>query len=86
MYKSAFFHNDIHNDCCRKNKYYYNDGRLFSNKIELHTSDSHCILNCNQSAHINSPKVIHLEKNARVGLRVVILKETQISSQEIPRT
>lgn len=62
---------------------YIGDGCLFSNNIELHTSDYHSILSCNSSVRVNPAKDIHLEKRVWVGLRTSILKGTHISSDTV---
>lgn len=62
---------------------YIGDECLFSNNIELHTSDYHSILDNNTSVRINPSKNIQLEERVWVGLRTIILKGTYIASNSI---
>lgn len=62
---------------------YIGDGCLFSNNIEIHTSDYHSILSCNSFERINPAKDICLEERVWVGLRSIILKGTHISSDTV---
>lgn len=62
---------------------YIGDGCLFSNSIELHTSDYHSILNVGSSVRINPAKDIRLKERVWVGLCTIILKGTYISEDTI---
>lgn len=62
---------------------YIGDGCLFSNNIEIHTSDYHSIISCDSCKRINPAKDIRLEERVWVGLRTIILKGTYISSDTI---
>lgn len=53
------------------------EGCLFSNNIEIHTTDYHGIYN-SQGIRINSDKNVFIGKNVWIGLGVKILKGTEI--------
>lgn len=59
------------------------DECLFSNNIEIHTSDYHSILSIDSFDRINPAKDICLEERVWVGLRSIILKGTHLSSDTI---
>lgn len=58
------------------------DDCLFSNSIELHTTDYHSILQIG-GRRINPVKDIILDKHIWVGLRTLILKGTHIASDSV---
>ena len=55
------------------------DGALFSNNIEIHTSDYHGIYNA-KGDRINSDKNIKIGCYVWIGLRTIILKGTEIAN------
>lgn len=55
------------------------DGCLFSNNIEIHTSDYHGIYDKETGNRLNYEKDIIIKKNVWIGLRSTILKGTQIA-------
>ena len=55
------------------------DGCLFSNNIEIHTSDYHGIYDKKTGKRLNYEKDILIRKNVWIGLRATILKGTQIA-------
>ena len=57
------------------------DDCLFSNSIELHTTDYHSILQLGE--RINPVKDITLGQHVWVGLRAIILKGTHIASNSV---
>ena len=59
------------------------DNCLFSNSIELHTTDYHTILDINGMERINPAKDIIIDKHVWVGLRTVILKGVHIASDNV---
>lgn len=62
---------------------YIGNGCLFSNNIEMHTSDYHSIMSCAKKIRINSAKNIHLGERVWIGFRSIILKGARISSDTI---
>lgn len=55
---------------------------LFSNSIELHTTDYHSIISA-RGGRLNYPKKIQLGEHVWVGLRTLILKGTVVESNNI---
>ena len=58
------------------------DDCLFSNSIELHTTDYHSILHMG-GGRINPVKDICLDEHVWVGVRTIILKGTHIASDSV---
>lgn len=58
------------------------DDCLFSNSIELHTTDYHSILQLG-GGRINPVKDIILDKHVWIGLRTIILKGTYIATDSV---
>lgn len=59
------------------------DDCLFSNSIELHTTDYHSILDTMGRGRINPSKDIIIDKHVWVGLRSIILKGVHIASDNV---
>lgn len=57
------------------------DDCLFSNGVELHTTDYHSIVS--DGARINPPGSIQIESHVWVGLRTIILKGAHIASDSV---
>lgn len=61
---------------------YIGDGCLFSNSIELHTTDYHSIVDLN-GKRINPSEPITIGSHVWIGLRTIILKGSNIASNNI---
>ena len=59
------------------------DNCLFSNRIEIHTTDYHKIFINNNSKRNNIPANVHIGKHSWVGLRSIILKGVHLPSNTI---
>ncbi len=59
------------------------DECLFSNSIELHTTDYHPIYEIGDGKAINNAKDIVLDSHVWVGFRTIILKGSHISSDSV---
>lgn len=59
------------------------DNCLFSNRIEIHTTDYHKIFINNNSKRNNIPANVHIGKHSWVGLGVLILKGVHLPSNTI---
>lgn len=84
--------NDVHINASKKfptimnafdgSKIAIGDDGLFSNSIELHTTDYHTIMQTG-GGRINPVKDIILENHVWVGLHTIILKGTHIASDNV---
>lgn len=69
-------------NACNGTKIIIGDNCMFSNNIELHTTDYHPIFNLNEE-RINDAKSIDIGKNSWIGLRATILKGVCIAPNTI---
>lgn len=59
------------------------DNSLFSNSIELHTTDYHTVIGILGEGRINPPKSITIDSHVWIGLRTIVLKGCHIASNNV---
>jgi len=69
-------------NACNGTSIHIGDGCLFSNNIELHTTDYHPILN-SKNERVNDAESITIGEHSWIGLRTIVLKGVQLPPHTI---
>lgn len=69
-------------NACNGTCIHIGDGCLFSNNIELHTTDYHPIFN-SKNERVNDAESIAIGENSWIGLRTIVLKGVQLPPHTI---